>query len=461
MSTQHIPQPSLVPVSRDGQIASLSTPPAPAAGSDLLALRWAGLRRDLQMIVDGVRGVPQPTFSVRRPRRSDQQRQAAAPSAPVSPGGLDVLKPRPMVIRQVLRETASAVTLVLADPTLAPIAFSAGQFFTLLLPCDPAGGPPLRRAYSACSSPLDDDGRPATTVAITCKRVAGGIVSNYLNDRAAAGDVLSVLGPSGHFTPQPSADKRRHLVLIGGGSGITPLLSIVRATLQSEPASRITLIYGNRCAADILFHATLEQLAQQHPDRLALRLVLDDPPAGWGGGQGLLDARNLQSELRALSLLPGSGGEQAALPREYYLCGPSPMMVAARQVLQDSGVADAQIWEERFASLHDPVTVGGAANTPVAMQLRLRRLADGNAAPSEQAVLVKPGETLLEAGLSAGLAMPFSCAMGGCGACRGRLTQGEVVMSEPNCLSPAERARGDVLPCIAKPCGAVHVEVES
>jgi len=418
------------------------------------------------MFVDGLAGVPQPTFSVRQPRQADRQRaqsQAAAKTT-LAPSALGLLKPRPLVVRQVLRETDSAVTLVLADPAGARLEFAAGQFFTLLVPCDPAGGPPLRRAYSACTSPLDADGQPATTVAITCKRVAGGIVSNYINDRVAVGDVLSVLGPSGHFTPHPSADKRRHLVLIGGGSGITPLLSILRATLHSEPESRITLIYGNRSAADILFHSLLEQLAAQHAERLQLRLVLDEPPPAWTGGQGLLDARNLQIELRALSLLPSTAGEGSALPREYYLCGPAPMMTAARLVLQDAGVADAQIWEERFASLHDPVTVGGAATTPVAMQLKLRRLgaAGGSqAAVSDHALVVKPGETLLEAGLAAGVAMPFSCAMGGCGACKGRLTQGEVVMSEPNCLSSAERAAGCVLPCIARPTGAVRVEIES
>jgi len=105
-----------------------------------------------------------------------------------------------------------------------------------------------------------------------------------------------------------------------------------------------------------------------------------------------------------------------------------------------------------------------AATTPVAMQLKLRRLgaAGGSqAAVSDHALVVKPGETLLEAGLAAGVAMPFSCAMGGCGACKGRLTQGEVVMSEPNCLSSAERAAGCVLPCIARPTGAVRVEIES
>lgn len=435
--------------------------PLSQAGERLLD-RWAGLRRDMQMVLDGFRGVQQPTFSLRQPRRADQQRSAPTSAPSSAQAAPDVLKPRSMVVRQVIRETESAVTLVLADPSGAPIVFAAGQFFTLLVPCDPAGGPPLRRAYSACTSPLDAEGRPATTVAITCKRVAGGIVSNFLNDRSAVGDVLSLLGPSGHFTPLPHADQHRHLVLIGGGSGITPLLSIVRATLQSEPASRITLIYGNRSAADILFRAALDELASLHRDRLRLRLVLDEPPADWAGGQGLLDEKNLQAELRTLSLVPGSTAFQSDLRHEYFVCGPAPMMAAARHVLQDAGVPATQIWEERFASLHDPVTVGGAATQPVPMQLRLGRLgADGQVTKSEHAIIVKPGETLLEAGLAAGAQLPFSCAMGGCGACKGRLRKGDVVMSEPNCLSSNERASGYVLPCIAKPTGPVQLDVES
>lgn len=463
MSTSSDSQPDLVPASNKAQ---LSMHQSTEAVSPSPFGRWAGLRRDLQMVLDGFRGVQQPTFSPRTPRRSDQQLSRSVHSAaqPQSQEALGLLKPRPLVVRSVTRETDSAVTLVLADPSGAPLPFSAGQFFTLLVSCDPAGGPPLRRAYSACTSPLAEDGQPATTVAITCKRVAGGIVSNYLNDHIAAGDVLSVLGPSGHFTPQPRPDGHRHLVLIGGGSGITPLLSIVRTVLQIEPGSRITLIYGNRRAADILFRSVLDDLASQHRDRFQLRYILDEPPADWTGGQGLLDARNLQLELAGLLPVPGSESDVSAVAREYFVCGPSPMMLAARQVLQDAGVPDAQIWEERFASLHDPVTVGGAATTPVAMQLRLLRVgpdSKGRPAANDHTLVVKPGETLLEAGLAAGAAMPFSCAMGGCGACKGKLTQGEVVMSEPNCLSSAERAQGYILPCIAKPTCAVHVDVES
>lgn len=430
----------------------------------------ASLRRDLQTMLDGFRGVQAPPFTRRQPRRSDRLRAQQAPHTEtpqtpqtlLNPQTLGLLKPRPLVVRQIVRETDSAVTLVLADEHGQPLPFFAGQFFTLLVPCDPRGGAPLRRAYSACTSPLDADGQPARTVAITCKRVAGGIVSNYLNDRVAVGDVLQVLGPSGHFTPQPAADKRRHVVLIGGGSGITPLMSILRTLLSCEPASRITLLYGNRQPSEILFRTALSDLAAQHPDRLRVRHVVDEAPADWTGGQGLLDEKNLQKELHALSLLPAQNDAAEALPFEFYLCGPAPMMAAARRVLSTAGVTEQQIWEERFASLHDPVTIGGAANTPVAMQLRVGKLTGaGKASATEISVVVKPGETLLEAGLAAGAKLPFSCAMGGCGACKGRLRKGDVVMSEPNCLTSGERAQGYILPCIAKPTGAVQVEVES
>src|SRR5258708_7769070 len=151
--------------------------------------------------------------------------------------------PRPMRVRRMARETADAVTLELEDPTGAPVAFAPGQFFTLHFRID---GETHKRAYSASSSAL----APAT-VSVTIKRVDGGRVSSYAVDRVREGDAIDVLGPSGSFTPRPSASPRR-LVLVGGGSGITPLASIVRTVLESEPSTRLALVYRNRPLGDLL-----------------------------------------------------------------------------------------------------------------------------------------------------------------------------------------------------------------
>lgn len=444
---------------------SLASPALSGDGPGLDAPPDAAWRRDLRAIVDGLRGVTPPSFRLRRPRRSDVLLAAAKVPSQASGGDASrVLKPRSLVVSKIQRETPDAVTIFLRDPAGAALPFSAGQFLTLLISPPGHAGPPLRRAYSICTPPLDAAGQPATTLAITCKRVAGGVVSSYLNEGLAEGALLPVLGPSGNFTPEPRAERVRHLVLIGGGSGITPLMSIVGSVLQSEPDSQITLLYGNRGLGDVIFYDALARLAAAHPGRLHLRHVLSEPPADWSGGQGLLDRRTLSAELASLSSLPSQGQVDSPgmppLPREYYLCGPAPMMEAARQVLTAAGVPESQIWEERFASLHDATGAQAPASREVALRLELRRLGAGAAAASASTAVVKPGETLLEAGLATGAELPFSCAMGGCGACKGKLLSGQVRMPEPNCLTPAERAAGYILPCIAQPCGDVAVAIE-
>ncbi len=388
--------------------------------------RVDSLRRDLNVLVDGLAGRhPAPV--------------AERPARPASVTTL-ALTPRLLLIDRVVRQTADAVTLWLRDPSGAPLPFVAGQFFTLLVPID---GQLIRRAYSACSSPLDP-----SMVAITCKRIAGGQVSTFLNEQAHAGMTLSVLGPSGNFTVAPDTEAARHLVLLGGGSGITPLLSITRAMLQTAPQSRISLIFGNRNHADIIFHDELEELVSAHRDRFTLRHVLESPPEGWSGGTGRLDETSLTRELQALDLEATSHADAV----EFFLCGPEGMMDAAQQVLRARGVPSEKIRQERFASPHLPATASTTSNAAHSVELR-----HGS---KRRSFTVQPLETLLEAGLRAGADMPFSCTMGGCGACKVKLDSGQVTLQEPNCLTDEERAEGYILACVTSPCSQLAVTVE-
>lgn len=395
-----------------------------------LRSRVDGLRRDLRVVADGLRGRHPAPVLVR----------------PLRPGvaAISSLQPRLLRVVELIRETDDAVTLVLADPAGVPFSFEAGQFLTLIVAPD-GDGKLVRRAYSASSCSLDN-----ATIAITSKRVPGGKVSNYLNDRAAVGMLIQALGPSGSFTPLLRPEKRRHLVLIGGGSGITPLMSILQSALRVETGTRISLLYGNRRAADIIFSRRLDELAAASPERLRVRHVLSEPHAGWTGGAGLLDEATVSRELQSLPELAAA----ADLATEYYLCGPEPMMLAARAALLSRGVSASCIHEERFATLRYAESQAQAPSTPQRFELRL---ATGSARP----LTVQPGETLLDAGLAAGAPMPFSCAVGGCGACKGRLVEGEVSMPEPNCLTTSEREKGYVLCCIARPRTAVTVEMGS
>lgn len=397
--------------------------------------RIEAAQRDLGMIVAGLRGRRRPPFELRAGRA--RQAEAQAQDWP-TPGAAAVLSPRLLRVRAVIRETADAVSLELEDPSGAPLGFVPGQFFTLIVEI---GGRALRRAYSASSDP-----RAPQTVRLTSKRVAGGVVSAYLNDQVREGMTLRVLGPSGSFTVEPRPGAQRRLVLLAGGAGITPMMAILQGVLAVEPETQVALVYGNRGEADVLFARALAELQARHPERLVVRHVLSAPPPGWTGTVGILDEATLHGELTALGL-PAAGAE-------YFLCGPAGMMDAARRALQARGVDAARIREERFASPR-PADVGigtGTAAAPHPMSLRL---------PSgeRRTLTVRADETLLEAGLGAGAAMPFSCAMGGCGACKVRLVEGAVSMQEPNCLSDEERAAGYVLACVSCPRSPVAVEI--
>jgi ferredoxin-NADP reductase len=211
---------------------------------------------------------------------------AGRPAHPVATTTTPVRKPaaaiasharRRVRVAHVVRETPDAVTLVLEDPTGAHLPFAPGQFFTLHVRI---GGETLKRAYSASSDALTPG-----SVSVTVKRVLGGRVSRHIVDNVREGDELEVLGPSGSFSPVPSASPRL-LVLVGGGSGITPLASIVRTLLGSEPGTRIALIYGNRALGDVIFKRALDALASEHAPRLVVRHVLEQPPPGWTGARG-------------------------------------------------------------------------------------------------------------------------------------------------------------------------------
>ncbi|MEZ4403326.1 MAG: ferredoxin--NADP reductase [Kofleriaceae bacterium] len=372
--------------------------------------RFTQARRDVAMLLRGLTGRTPPPLVTRPPRPA-----AAPPRADAA---------RHVVIDAITRETADAVTLWLRDPAGGALAFTPGQFFTIEATI---AGQRVRRAYSASS-----DGRDPARAAITVKRVPGGRMSTYLTTTVGVGDVLRLLGPSGDFTLPPAAGPR-HVVAIAGGSGITPIMAIIRATLATDAATRVALLYGNRDRAAIIFADALADLAARHPDRLQVVHVLDD--AG-----GPLTAPRLAAQLDQLA--PADSLDAAV---EFLVCGPEPMMAAARGALAARDVAPAQIREERFFAPR-------AAAVTAAQPVTIRRGGVTTRA------IVRPGDTVLEAGLAAGVPLKLSCAMGGCGACAVTLVDGAVTMDEPNCLTAAERARGLVLACVARPTAPCTVE---
>lgn len=324
-----------------------------------------------------------------------------------------------MRVVRVVRETPHAVSLYLEPLDGKPLEHVAGQFLSFDVR---VGGSKLRRAYSLANV-------PGEAPFVTVKRVEGGRVSTALNE-LNKGARLDVLGPAGSFTVEPNAERARTYVLIAGGSGITPIFSILQTVLQREPRSRVVLVYGNRSAADTIFRERLDALRS---DRLNVRHVLDDV-------EGPLTQANATRVLDELEVPTNAA---------YFLCGPTPMMDAVRVVLRARGVDE--LHEEKFVSPEARTDV--AATLPQTCEV----VVEGRA----RSVAVKANQTLLDAGLAVGVPMPFSCAMGGCAACKVRLVDGEVVADEPNCLSDAEKAEGWVLACCSRPRTPCKIEVPS
>ena len=364
------------------------------------------------------------------------ERPRPAPGAVVSLARKAPDMARTVKVVDVVRETADAVSIYLTEEDGSPIEFKPGQFLSVDVTVD---GETLRRAYSLANACL-----PGVPVHITVKRMANGRASNHLNDTIQPGDTLSVLGPSGNFTIEPRAINERHLVMLAGGSGITPIMCLLETVLHHEKRSKVTLIYGNRGWDDIIFRERLAGLSEGLGERLVVDHVLEKPPKDWSGGRGLLTDDVLLERLDALRI------EDDGMLR-YFICGPTPMMEAAHEVMKQRSVDAARIAEERFTRPEDRHAGLGSDKMELVVVSK---------SGSDHGVQVAPGQTILEAALAAGLDMPFSCAMGGCGACRVRQHSGDIQVEEPNCLSRSEKERGYVLTCVGRPLAQSRIEVE-
>ena len=349
---------------------------------------------------------------------------------------MSALTPLKLRVRAITRETADAVTVHFEDPTGRPLPmYRAGQYLTLILPVpDPANaGRPVRRAYSLSSAPHEG------ALAVTVKQVAGGLASQYVVKRLAVGEVLDVLPPIGSFTTDFGGGQARQFVLVGGGSGITPLLSIAKTVLREEPASKVLLIYGNRDREATIFADTLAQLEAGSGGRLVIDHVLESGECAY---PGRFSAAIFQQILHRRALAPKTG--------LYFLCGPEGLMNAARTALDELGVAPAQVWRESFtvptttaAPAPPEPAAAKAVNGPVKVSIKF----EGSAYD----VTVAPNQSILEAGLDAGIDLPYSCQAGLCTACRGKCLSGAIRMDEREGLSDAEIAKGYVLLCVGHP----------
>ena len=349
----------------------------------------------------------------------------------------------PLRVRAVVDETADAKSFVFEVPAehTQAFAYRCGQFVTLRLPVQGAQAPHLPRCYSMSSAPGLDEG-----LRVTVKRVAGGVGSNWLCDHLRAGDTLEVLPPSGAFTPSAFEGE---LVLLAGGSGITPVLSILR-TVLSKGQGRVGLLYANRDERSVIFRDTLNTLTRQLADRLQVVHWLDSV-------QGVPTVAQLTAFLRPWAAA------------ELFVCGPGAFMDATLQAAALAGLADERVHVERFVSLPLEADASSAAAAPALSTPPPAAAADlsADSAPVDEAVLemelngevhridCRGDETLLEAALRHRLPAPYSCQAGLCASCMCKVVDGQVHMRHNDALVARDLRLGWVLGCQSVPRSAV------
>ena len=339
-------------------------------------------------------------------------------------------------VLEIVPETANANSIRFEVPPelREAFAFKAGQHLTLRATI---GGQEVRRNYSLCTAPAEADWM------VTVKKIGSGIFSNWVGDQLKAGDTLEVMVPHGSFTTDFLPSRSRHLVGIAGGSGITPVLSLIKTLVHEEPSSRFTLLYGNRDSSSVIFLEALAALKDKYLDRFEVYHFLDAEDQDIELFNGMLDRARL--EVAVEQLLPDARNVDG-----WFICGPGPMMDAAEGALLDRKVPNERIHIERFTAdrpagvlprqMAELQTQAEGLSVAVTLDGRTRRIpfCQGN---------------ILDSARASGLPAPYACKAGVCATCRAKVTKGKVEMAARYGLTDEEVADGYVLTCQSVPVG--------
>lgn len=343
----------------------------------------------------------------------------------------------PLRVRSVQPDTPEAVIVSFEVPEdLRPVfGFTQGQYLTLRKEID---GQDLRRSYSICAGV--DDGE----LRVGVRKVRGGVFSNWINEQLQPGDTLQVMAPQGRFFVPLEPDAHHHHVGIAGGSGITPILSIMKTVLAREPHSRFTLLYGNRKLRSTMFKEELDDLKDRYLSRLVIHHVFSDEHTESEIHMGLVNRAKVAEFLQAL--VPAAGIDHV------YICGPFEMNDQAEAALLAAGVPEDRIHIERFGIAQQATGQVGAivhqSQPGDAVKARVTIIRDGL---QREIAFSREQPSILDAASAAGMEVPFSCTSGVCGTCRAKLVEGRVRMERNFALDKKDVAAGYILTCQAHP----------
>lgn len=333
-------------------------------------------------------------------------------------------------ISEIRRETKDAVSILFNVPDLLKTnyKFIAGQYLNLKLSID---GQDIRRAYSICSSPESGELR------ISVKAVKNGLFSQFANVTLQVNNTLEVAAPEGNFTFEPSADRQKNYAAFAAGSGITPVMSILKSVLSSEPKSSFVLVYGNKSPEDTIFHAEIHALQQQFVGRFFVHYVYSQAKID-GEAFGRIDKSTVNLVLK--NKHSGTDFDK------FYLCGPEEMINVVSNVLKENNVAEKNIKFELFTTTRTEKTI-----TKSAEHSSVTMLVDGDTFTFE----MSSKQTILDAALKQGIDAPYSCQGGICSSCLCRITEGTAEMKKNSILTDGEIADGLVLSCQAIPTSSI------
>jgi ring-1,2-phenylacetyl-CoA epoxidase subunit PaaE len=340
-------------------------------------------------------------------------------------------------IAEVVPETydAKSIRFEVPQDLAATFAFKPGQHLTLKADIQ---GEDIRRNYSLCVAP--EEGQ----LKVTVKRIAGGVFSNWANDNLRPGDQMEVMPPHGSFTWDFDPAASNHYVGFAGGSGITPVISLLKTSLTTEPQSRFTLFYGNRDSSSVIFLEELSKLKNRFMNRLQVHHFLAEEAEDIELFNGMLDRVKCD-------LILGSLVEPEDIAA-FFICGPGPMMDAAEEALEAVGVPHERIFVERF-------TAGRPSEALAAQMQALQSQAQGLTmlvtldGRKRRVPFSAEAGNILDSARAAGMPAPYACKAGVCATCRARVVSGEVEMAARYGLSDQEIASGYVLTCQSVPKG--------